>query len=224
MSNIIVQDSLADRVYHLVKGQILSGELQGGMTIPEETLVQKFGVSRTPVREAVRRLSEYGLVVLKPRCHATVYTVDEKEAGDIARVRVALELLAVDTITQEAIEGSLEALSRLAADCQYNLAVGNRAALFEKDSLFHLELVRCAGNSALFDLFERLDSKIQLLRIAQNLPDVELGHYINQHSQMLRQLGSGDRESCKALLFEHIVHEAERKAPVSAPGGRNGKK
>ena len=67
MPQQIIQDSLAEKVYNLVKRQILSGELKGGMTIPEEHLAQQFGVSRTPIREAIRRLTDYGLVVLKRR-------------------------------------------------------------------------------------------------------------------------------------------------------------
>ncbi len=208
MSDIIVQNSLADQVYDLVKGQILSGELQGGATIPEESLGQRFGVSRTPIREALRRLAEYGLVVLKPRCNATVYSVDEKEAADIAKVRLALEQLAIDGIDRAKIEGSLDSLSRLAADCQYNFGIGNRAALFEKDSLFHLELVRSAGNSALFQLFERLDAKVQLLRIAQNLDEATMGATIAQHVQILKLLRNDDREACKNLIQQHILHES----------------
>ncbi|GAB1482240.1 GntR family transcriptional regulator [Treponema sp.] len=207
MSDIIIQNSLADRVYDLVKSQILSGELVGGMTISELSLGQRFGVSRTPIREALRRLAEYGLVVLKARCNATVYEIDEKEAADIARVRLALEQLAVECIDKPKVEESMETLYRLATDCQYFLGVGNRAALFEKDSLFHLELVKCAGNSALYQLFERLDAKVQLLRIAQNLDDARMGATIAQHLQILQVLKADDRQACKTLLREHILHE-----------------
>lgn len=209
MTQIIVQDSLADKVYGLLKSRILSGELQGGMTIPEEQLARQFGVSRTPIREAVRRLAEYGLVVLKPRSHAMVHRVDGKEAGDIARVRIALEQLAVDSLTPETIERNIDRLSRLAADCQYYLGIGDRAALFEKDSLFHLELVKCAGNDALYTLYERLDSRIQLLRIAQNLPEDELGRIVSQHGQMLRHLRAGDKDACRDLVLRHVTHACE---------------
>lgn len=207
MSQIIHQSSLADKVYDILKSQILSGELKGGMTIPEETLAQQFGVSRTPIREAIRRLSEYGLVVLKPRSYAMVYAINEKEADDIAKVRVALEQLAVQLITPESIEQKIELLSRLAADCQYYLGMGNRAALFEKDSLFHLELVKCAQNVALYMLYERLDAQVQLLRIAQNLSEEKLGMIINQHGQMLQHLRAGKTEECKELIYNHVMHE-----------------
>lgn len=209
MANIIVQKSLADRVYDLLKAQILSGELKGGMLIPEEQLAQQFGVSRTPIREAIRRLSEYGLVVLKPRSHAMVYAMNQKEANDIAQVRITLERLAVDMLTAEAIEKNIEQLARLAADCQYFLGIGNRSALFETDSQFHNVMVKCAANNAISNLYERLDAQVQLLRVAQNLSDEKLGSIINQHGQLIQYLRTGDKNACKTLLYSHIMHSPE---------------
>jgi DNA-binding GntR family transcriptional regulator len=208
VSKIIVQSSLADKVYDLLKRQILSGEIKGGMTIPEEQLAQEFGVSRTPIREAIRKLSEYGLVVLKPRTHAMVYKVDEKEAKDIAKVRIALEQLAVETLTTRSIEDHVDILSRLSAECQYYLGIGNRAELFVRDSLFHLELVKCTGNKALYTLYERLDSRVQLLRIAQNRSDKELAEKIHQHGLLVQYLRNGEKQLCLDLIAAHISHQS----------------
>ncbi len=69
---------------------------------------------------------------------------------------------------------NVKELSRYAADCQYAMGIGDRATVFEQDSLFHLALIRSSGNSALISICERLDAKIQQLRIAQNLPEDEL--------------------------------------------------
>lgn len=209
MAHIIIQNSLADKVYDLLKTQILSGELKGGMMIPEEQLAQQFGVSRTPIREAIRRLAEYGLVILKPRSHAMVYMINPKEAEDIATVRITLERLAIDLHSNETIERNIDQLSRLAADCQYFLGIGNRSALFETDSQFHHVMIQCSNNYALLKLYERLDAQVQLLRVAQNLPNEQLGQIINQHGQFIQYLRSGDKQACKALLYSHIMHENE---------------
>ena len=206
MTYSINKESLSDKVYALVKHQILSGELTGGMVISEEQLAQQFGVSRTPIREAIRRLSEYGLVIIKPRSHAMVYKVDEKEVKDIAKVRLALEELTIKSLTKEAVEQHIESLSRLAADCQYYMSIVNRAEVFVKDSEFHLELVKCTGNSALYDVYERLDAKVQLLRIAQNLDNTNLPKIIAQHITIIEALRNGDTESGLSLMREHINH------------------
>jgi len=191
----------------MLKDQILSGQLKGGMKIPEESLAEQFGVSRTPIREAIRRLAEYGLVTIKPRSHATVSVITEQEANDIARVRVTLEQLAIDSIDETSYSRNVKELSRYAADCQYAMGIGDRATVFEQDSLFHLALVRSSGNSALISICERLDAKIQQLRIAQNLPEDELSYYLGQHAQMMTLLKNGDKEACKRLLYEHITHD-----------------
>ena len=206
MPNPIKKESLSDRVYATIKRQILSGELAGGMLISEEQLASQFGVSRTPIREAVRRLSEYGLVIIKPRSYAMVYEVDDKEVQDIAQVRLALEELTVRSLTPEAVERDIETLSRLAADCQYYMSVGNRAEVFVKDSEFHLELVRCTGNRALYDAYERLDAKVQLLRVAQNLNNDDLPRIIAQHPSLIDALKKGDMDHSTALMREHIIH------------------
>jgi len=191
----------------MLKDQILSGQLKGGMKIPEESLAEQFGVSRTPIREAIRRLAEYGLITIKPRSHATVSLISEQEANDIARVRVTLEQLAIDSIDEESYAQNVKELSRYAADCQYAMGIGDRATVFEQDSLFHLALIRASRNSALISISERLDAKIQQLRIAQNLPEDELAYYLAQHAQMMTLLKNGDKEACKRMLYEHITHD-----------------
>ncbi|MGH0054570.1 MAG: GntR family transcriptional regulator [Sphaerochaetaceae bacterium] len=202
-----IQNSLSDQVYTMLKDQILSGQLKGGMKIPEESLADQFGVSRTPIREAIRRLAEYGLVTIKPRSHAIVSTISPQEANDIAKVRVSLEQLAIDSIDEESYAENVKELSRYAADCQYAMGIGDRAVVFEQDSLFHLALVKASRNSALISICERLDAKIQQLRIAQNLPDDELSYYLGQHAQLMSLLKNGDKEACKHLLYEHITHD-----------------
>lgn len=209
MSYVILQSSLADQVGDSLKQRILSGDLAAGMMIPEEQLAAQFGVSRTPIREAIRRLAEYGLVVLKPRSHAQVRQISEKEASDIARVRTHLEQLAIDCMTIESVNSHIEKLARLAAECQYYLGLGDRAMLFVRDSQFHLELARCAENEALYDLYERLDAQVQLVRVAQNLPHPLLGIIINQHSTLLHLLRTGEMAQAKSLMHKHVMHEID---------------
>ncbi|HPZ15948.1 MAG TPA: GntR family transcriptional regulator [Sphaerochaeta sp.] len=202
-----IQSSLSDQVYTMLKEQILNGQLKGGMKIPEESLAEQFGVSRTPIREAIRRLAEYGLVTIKPRSHALVSIITDEEALDIARVRITLEQLAIDSIDEEGYQAYVKELSRYAADCQYAMGIGDRATVFQQDSLFHLTLIKASGNSALISIYERLDAKIQQLRIAQGLPEDELSYYLGQHAQMMSLLKNGEKEHCKSLIYEHVSHD-----------------
>lgn len=190
----------------MVKGEILSGSIPCGSKISEDGLASKFGVSRTPIREALKRLASYGIVKMEPRSHSSVISLSEKEGDDIATFRIALENFAIDHIDRAEFEASLETLCRHASECQYALGVGNRAKAFELDSLFHNTLIGTCRNSALSDVYERLDAKIQLLRIAQNSPDSELIGYLMQHARMIELLKAGKKEEAKKLMYEHIMH------------------
>lgn len=202
-----LHNSLSEQIYDSLKSKILSGELQGGMPIPEEAIAAQFGVSRTPIREALRRLSEYGLVMLRPHSNAKVCTINEKQAKDIARVRLNLELMAIDHLDQETFNRKFMELSKIAADCNVALAQGNRAKVLETDSLFHITLVCCSNNSALIRLYERMDAQNQLVRFIQCPQDERLAYYIGQHTTILQHILTNDIRSCKDLLREHITHD-----------------
>lgn len=200
------QGNLSTVVYKAFKEEILNGTLKGGEKITEETLAKRFGVSRTPIREAIRRLSDYGLVTIKPRCYAEICAISPKEALDIAKVRIALETLAIDEITPARYEAHMKTIARYAAECQYDMSIGNRAAAFEQDSLFHLAIIEASENEVLHQTYERLDAKIQQLRIAQQEPEPILNEYLNQHNQIMRLLHENRKDECKALIYKHILH------------------
>ena len=203
----ITQNSLADQVYSNLKLLILSGTLRSGERIPEEQLAQQFGVSRTPIREALKRLSEYGLVTLKPRMNATVTSLTRQETEDIARVRLALETLALDSYREDKISLLVEELQQLAAEFRRLVAGDERAKAFEKDSEFHIALIAGAGNGVLTEMYARLDARIQLLRITQQLSSQELLPYAAQHLELIGSLREKDREQTRLILKRHIMHD-----------------
>ena len=204
----LISKSLADQVYDLVKDEILSGKIPCGSKISEDSLATQFGVSRTPIREALKRLSTYGIVKMEPRSHSSVISLSEKESKDIASFRIYLEEYAIDTLDQEKFRKNLDSICRYASECQYALGVGKRAKAFELDSMFHIALVSSSDNSALIDVYERLDAKIQLLRIVQNEVDEELGGYLMQHMMLIELLKSGKKDEAKKLVYEHIMHKS----------------
>ncbi len=205
----LVSKSLADQVYDQVKEMILSGQIKSGEKISEESLSAQFEVSRTPIREALKRLDTYGLIKMEPRSHSSVIDISEKDGRDIGLIRVDLENFAIDNIQMDKFSESLDEICRLSADCQYALTVGNRAKSFELDSLFHLALIRTTGNSAFADIYERLDAKIQLLRVRQNESNPRLLEYIMQHTRIIEAIKAGKKDEAKALMRSHILHEEE---------------
>lgn len=199
--------SLADQVYENLKLLILSGALSGGERIPEEQVAQQFGVSRTPIREALKRLAEYGLVTIRPRSNVVVAEITRQEAADIGRVRLALEQLAVKSLDHAMVPVLVGTLHVLAEECEKRFSAGERAMAFEKDSEFHIALVAGAGNAMLTEIYERLDARIQLLRISQQLSADKLLPYARQHLDLIASLQKEDAATTSVLLERHIMHD-----------------
>jgi len=201
--------SLADQVHNYIKRLILSGELKGGEKIPEEKIARQFGVSRTPIREALRRLDEYGLIYLKPRSYAVVVELEPEEAEQIARVRAQLESLSVELLSDCGTEEDFEALEQLAKECDRLLLTGDLASTFEKDSQLHLEIAGRTGNRHLYELFEKIDAKMQLLRLILHLPIKELTKFIGQHKEIIYYMKIHDKETAVKLMTKHIMEQLD---------------
>ena len=199
--------SLADQVYSLIKGEILRGELSFGEKIREDDLAARFGVSRTPVREAIRRLAEYGLVKIAPRSHAAIARISESEARDIAEIRIDLESFAIDHLNPVLFTEKLPLLSHYAAVCQFSLSIGERDKAFELDSLFHITLTEIAGNATLSELYRHLDARVQLLRVKQGLAEETLIRFLSQHGELLSLLKADKKQEAKNLIRFHVLHE-----------------
>ncbi len=203
----IHRQSLSDQVYYYIKRMILSGAIQGGEKIPEEKVAQQFGVSRTPIREALNRLEEYGLIKIKPRSYAEVVALEPHEAGQLAIIRSQLETLAVSLLTDCGSEEDFRELELLVQECNALIAEGDIATTFEKDSLLHLEIARRTGNRHLYEICEKLDAKIQLLRLVLRIPLEKLKVYVKHHDKIVEAMKRRDKASAVALMEHHIMNQ-----------------
>jgi DNA-binding GntR family transcriptional regulator len=216
----INRDSLSDRVYSYIKSLILSGELGAGERVPEVQVAQRFGVSRTPIREALKRLEEYGLIDVKPRSYAQVVRLAPEEARDVAVVRAALEVLAAALLAERGTAEDFDALERIAQECESSFQNGDVGRAFEKDSELHLEMARRSNNRHLYDHMEKLDAKIQLLRLILHLPKKQLANFIHQHRDILAALRAHDVSRAKQIMEAHILDQLDHYQPVD--GRQNG--
>ena len=200
-------NGLSGQVYLYIKQMILSGEFQAGHKIHEEKVGQLFGVSRTPIREALKKLSEYGLVVLKPRSQAVVASLTKDEAIQLAHIRARLETLSTKLLADAGTDKDFDFLQAIAEECDTLIGGGDVAGAFEKDSRFHLEIARRTNNIHLFEIIEKIDAKIQLSRLVIKLPIDRLEKSINQHGSIVQALRSRDRDLSELLMQHHIMHQ-----------------
>jgi len=201
------KQNLSEQVYDHIKRLILSGELKGGEKVPEEKLSQLFGISRTPLREALKRLSDYGLIYLKPRSYAEVTIIDGDEARQIAQVRVHMEIMAAQLFIAHAEKKDITAIQNIMEECLQFTQKGDIAGSFEADSRLHLEIAKHCGNGILYEMMEKLDARIQLCRLNQQLSTEKLVEYTKQHKILLNALKDKDMERVEKMLRDHILHD-----------------
>ena len=156
---------LRDVVFHTLRNAILKGELQPGERLMEIQLAQKLGVSRTPVREALRKLELEGLVLMMPRKGAVVADITIQDLEDVLEVRTALEELAVqkacDTITEE----QLKELKRAANEFKRCAESENILACAEADVQFHEVIYGAANNKRLQQMLTNLREQMYRYRM-----------------------------------------------------------
>ncbi len=214
---ILLHDqTFAEQVFQHIKRLILAEQLQPGQRIPEEKIAQSFGVSRTPIREALRKLERYGLVRIVPRSHAEVVRLDEQDARQLWQVRLELERLSVGLLAAKAGAEDCGAIRAFAEACQSAADEGDIAGTFDTDNQFHLEIAKRSGNHYIFDVLKMLSAKIHLHRTT-NCTDIEkIRSDIRLHFCLVDALCAGDCVEATRLIVEHIRRSEKTVIPESS--------
>jgi DNA-binding GntR family transcriptional regulator len=197
--------NLSQRVFHHIRGLIVTGTLRGGQRIPEHIIARSLGVSRTPIREALRRLEEHGLVVFERRHAACVATITREDRRRIGEVRLQLSLLSARLLARRATPADGAALKDIAARCQASAERGDRGACFDLDSLLHCQIAERSGNPYLAELTRTLDHKVQLLRNIEEVSQQQLLRGISLHGPLVEALCRGDVSAAENLMSDHIT-------------------
>src|SRR5699024_9439135 len=147
---------LRDVVFNTLRRAILKGELKPGERLMEIALAERLGVSRTPVREAMRKLELEGLVVMIPRRGAQVANITEKDLNDVLDVRIALKNLSIQKACACMRQEQLEELKEAARKFESMTEIGNLVKLAEADVDFHEVICRSSDNRRLNQVLNNL--------------------------------------------------------------------
>jgi len=198
---------LADVVYAKVLDAIYQGRLAPGSAVNEAALAQEFGVSRGPVREAVRRLQGIKLVTREPYMKARVVTMSPAEVVELFQLRMALEGMACNLATRRITDSEIDALiADLEADHRNRLKGGDMPRVFD----LHESIVRASGNSRIVHAL--CEDLYHLLRIYRRHSGTVLERKedaYTEHWQILRAMKSRDAELAESLMRAHIGRAAE---------------
>jgi len=195
--------SLEERVYILLEEAILSGEYKRGDALTEMSLSKKLCVSRTPIRSALHRLSEEGLVQIKPNCGAVVIGVNADDLVDTYKIRMRLEGLASAMAAQRMDDEDIKLLKGTVDLSEFYLNKNDIEKLKELDTEFHDIIFRASGNRLLCKILSELHRNIRTYRkIALTVPG-RLERTIEEHKGIVSAIEARDADLADKLTFLH---------------------
>jgi DNA-binding GntR family transcriptional regulator len=212
---------LREVVAEELRSMILRGDLAAGERLLEDRLAEQLGVSRNPVREAIRSLEATGLVEVVPRRGAYVCRPDLDEVRQLLEVRGVLESYAAALVANTLPDGIVPELRRLVADGVAAHAAANHVRAAELHREFHEAIEHASGNPYLRQVIEPLRERTELV-FSLLLENRGVGGW-HEHERILDAIASGDEEAARATVYEHIMSvlgdlEARRQATATAGG------
>ena len=204
---ITQSENLSDEVAKRLRRAIKGGSLSPGTHLVEQDIAEQLLVSRMPVRVAIQKLIDEGLVIREPRRGAFVHTFSAKELDEVTSIRVALEKLVVQFAIpnwSDAIEAELE---RIVEQMFAAANDGDKQAIFELDVKFHSALWELSDHAILIEVVSSLRSRISrfLAEANYSVSPTELIQHVEAHQTLLNILRQGDIEQAKEAMAEHIL-------------------
>ena len=200
---------LRDVVFNTLRQAILKGELKPGERLLEIALAERLGVSRTPVREAMRKLEQEGLVVMIPRRGAQVASITEKDLNDVLEVRIALENVAIEKACKLITEEELGRLWVAAKEFEKTKAEGNLVRLAETDVAFHEIIYQASDNKRLNQVLNNLREQMYRYRF-EYIKDANMREDLRrEHREITDAIIKGECERAKAAISIHIDNQEE---------------
>jgi DNA-binding GntR family transcriptional regulator len=200
----VVASSMVEQTCDILRERIRTGEIPPGTRLRQEVLAEELGISRTPLREAMRLLAADGLVELEPNRGAIVTALRHDDQVAFWEARLALEPAAARLAAERPSATGIEAMRTAIAEQRSARADGEG---FAANRAFHLALVAAAGNPHLDRFAETLWVRTvgQSIYTAQSSDATVVAAYADQHAAMLAAIERGDAERAERLTREHIL-------------------
>jgi DNA-binding GntR family transcriptional regulator len=203
-SPLIKRSSLHDEVVNALRDMIVTGQLEPGERIIEKDLSQQLGVSRTPIREAIKTLVLDGLIDSPPHRGAQVKPLEADEIKSLFDVIAVLEALAAQRAAEALKPGELRKLETKHRNMRAAFEEGNRARYFDLNSEIHGFLMQRSGNEILFETHSRLMLRANRGRYLAILADKRWSEAMEQHEDLMKALRAGDSEVAFEIWRNHL--------------------
>lgn len=187
-----------------IRAMILKGELAPGHPIRERTLALRLGVSRTPMREALKLLAGESLVELHPHRGATVAVLRRSEVFQVLQVLATLEGLAAELACAAITDAEMAELWALHYEMLAFRARKDRLAYFQNNQAIHMAVVRAARNAVLAEHHATLNARVYRLRFIAHQATENWDNAVREHEEFLHLLEARDAERARPLLAAHV--------------------
>ena len=200
---------LREVVYMTLRKAILKGEFKPGERLMEITLANRLGVSRTPIREALRKLEHEGLVVMIPRKGAQVSKITVQELNDVLEVRKSLELLAADKACQRITQSEAVDLKNREREFAALIDSGDLTALAEADVAFHDVIYTATKNRRLIQILNNLREQMYRFRVEYLKEHAVLNSLVEEHSEITKAITAHDAKEAMRVTALHIDNQRQ---------------
>lgn len=205
----ITRRALHGEVVQRIRDLIVQGELAPGERVPERELCERFGISRTPFREALKVLATEGLIDLQHHRGAVVSTVTAKDVDDMFQVMGVLEALAGELAARQASDAEIEAIAGFHEEMLRHYRERDLAGYFRFNQRIHEAILQAAGNPVLINMYGTLSVRIRRARYMANLSQARWDQAVAEHEEILAAIKARDGKRLGQLLREHLLHKAD---------------
>ncbi len=199
---------LRDVVFNTLRQAILRGELEPGERLMEIQLAERLGVSRTPIREAIRKLELEGLVLMIPRKGAEVASISEKSLRDVLEVRRSLEELASELACQRMTAEQIEELRSAQREFAAAVEEGSIMRMAECDEHFHDLIYEGTGNTRLIQILNNLREQMYRYRLEYIKDADKRQMLLAEHDGILKAIEGRRGAEARRVMREHIDNQA----------------
>lgn len=199
---------LRDVVFNTLRQAILRGELKPGERLMEIQLANKLGVSRTPIREAIRKLELEGLVLMIPRKGAEVAEITEKSLKDVLEIRRSLEDLAVRLACEKITKEELKELKKAGDEFKKVLKSQDITEVAEADVRFHDVIYMATDNPKLIQLLNNFREQMYRFRVEYLKKADVRPQLLAEHDEIIKYITEGNKEEASRVVTRHIENQA----------------
>ena len=200
---------LRDVVFNTLRQAILTGELKPGERLMEIHLANKLGVSRTPIREAIRKLELEGLVTMIPRRGAEVAQITEKSMNDVLEVRRAMDALCVELACDRITPEELQDLKKACDTFEAAVKTDDIKQIAQADVAFHDIIYAATDNRRLIQLLNNLREQMYRYRIEYLKKKECYPQLLEEHQTIIDSIESRDKDRATQITGQHIKNQAE---------------